>query len=420
MKEMGIELEYVESEEIRMKSIREIYKIGKGPSSSHTMGPERAARIFLAENPDADRYEVRLYGSLSKTGVGHGTDRVLRGVFAPKPTQIVFSEQDPPDISHPNTLDFLAWKGDTEPVTMRVESVGGGDIVIEGREDDARADEVYLENSFAEIAQFCKWRYISLSEYVELCEGKEIWDFLKQVWAVMRQSIDEGLRASGVLPGPIRLQRKAKYLYEQEFETELPQVRELRIVCAYAFAVSEQNADNGTIVTAPTCGSCGVLPAALRYMQERYNYDDDKMARALAVAGLFGNLIKRNASISGAECGCQAEVGSACAMTAAALCELKDMTLEQTEYAAEIAIEHHLGLTCDPICGLVQVPCIERNAVAAKRAMDAFNLAFFLTGTRSISFDMVVRTMYETGIHLSHQYRETSEGGLAGFYRRKA
>ena len=403
-----------------MNSIRDIYKIGKGPSSSHTMGPERAARVFLQENPDAARYEVRLYGSLRKTGVGHGTDRVLREVFSPMPVEIAFDLPDPPDMQHPNTMDFLAYYDGTEPVVMRVQSVGGGDIVIEGREQDTHAAEVYPENSFAEIAQFCKWRYISLSEYVELCEGKEIWEFLKNVWTAMRRSIEEGLQASGVLPGPIRLQRKAKYLYEQEFETELPQVRELRLVCAYAFAVSEQNADNGIIVTAPTCGSCGVLPAALRYMQERYNYSDDKMARALGVAGIIGNLIKRNASISGAECGCQAEIGAACSMTAAALCELKGMSLEQTEYAAEIAMEHHLGLTCDPICGLVQVPCIERNAVAAKRAMDAFNLAYFLTGTRSISFDMVVRTMYETGIHLSHQYRETSEGGLAGFYRRRA
>lgn len=401
-----------------MKSIRDIYKIGKGPSSSHTMGPERAAQIFRQESPDADRYQVILYGSLSKTGIGHGTDRVLKETFEPIPTEIVFADHDPEDIHHPNTLDFLAFQGEQQIHYLRVESIGGGDIIIQGREQEMQG-EVYPENSFAEISQFCKWRYVSLSEYVEMNEGKDIWDFLINVWHTMRRAIDEGLKASGPLPGPLHLERKAKFLFEQATDNEIPQIRELRTVCSYAFAVSEQNADNGIIVTAPTCGSCGVMPAALRYMQERYNYDDMTIAHALAVGGLIGNLVKRNASISGAECGCQAEVGTACSMTAAALCSLKDRTIDQIEYAAEVAMEHQLGLTCDPICGLVQVPCIERNAVAAKRAFDAFNLAAFLTGTRNISFDMVVRTMYETGIHISQQYRETSEGGLAKFYNRK-
>ena len=402
-----------------MKSIRDVYKIGKGPSSSHTMGPERAARIFKQENPDAERYEVTLYGSLALTGVGHGTDRVLSEVLAPTPTEIIFSQKDPGDLRHPNTLDFAAYKGEEKFASMRVESIGGGDIVIEGRES-SEPDDVYPENSFAEIAQYCRWRYISLREYVELNEGAEIWDFLQTIWHTMRAEVEEGLEATGILPGGLNVQRKARYLYERQHAQEIPQVRELQLVCAYAFAAAEQNAANGTIVTAPTCGSAGVLPAVLLYMQRTHNIPDAQVLRALAVAGLFGALVKRNGSISGAECGCQAEIGTACSMAAAALCALMGLSIEETEYAAEIAMEHHLGLTCDPICGLVQIPCIERNAVAAKRAMDAFNLSGLLCGSRNISFDMVVRTMKETGLHISAKYRETSEGGLAKLYDRRA
>ena len=404
----------------RMKSIRDVYKIGKGPSSSHTMGPERAARLFLSKYPDAETYRVVLYGSLSKTGRGHGTDRVLYEVLGRERTEVVFSEETPHSLPHPNTLDFFACREGKPYATMRVASIGGGDIRIEGQDAPEEQDEVYPENSFAEIAQFCRWRYISLSEYVELNEGPGIWDFLAEVWQTMKQAIADGLAAEGTLPGGLNVERKAKRLYAQSKENERPQVRELRIVCAYAFAVSEQNADNGTIVTAPTCGSAGVLPAVLLYMQRTHNIPDAQVLRALAVAGLFGALVKRNGSISGAECGCQAEIGTACSMAAAALCALMGLSIEETEYAAEIAMEHHLGLTCDPICGLVQIPCIERNAVAAKRAMDAFNLSGLLCGSRNISFDMVVRTMKETGLHISAKYRETSEGGLAKLYDRRA
>ena len=402
-----------------MKSLRDLYKIGKGPSSSHTIGPERAARKFLERVPEADRFTVSLYGSLSKTGVGHGTDRVLKETLGPDRTEIVFSAEDPADLPHPNTMDFIAYKGETELLRMRVMSVGGGDIVIEG-EPEAEADDVYPESSFAEITQFCRWRYITLPEYVELNEGPEIWDFLKTIWNTMRKEIQDGLSATGILPGGLNVSRKAKLLYERTHLLDIPQVRELQLVCAYAFAAAEQNADNGTIVTAPTCGSCGVLPAVLMYLQGKYHYSDLRMAHALGVAGIIGNLIRRNASISGAECGCQAEVGSACSMAAAAMCELMEFPIEQIEYAAEIAMEHHLGLTCDPICGLVQIPCIERNAVAAKRAIDSANLAHMLVGTRTISFDMVVRTMYETGISMNRAFRETSEGGLARLYSRRA
>ena len=401
-----------------MKSIRDIYKIGKGPSSSHTMGPERAAKHFRSLYPEADAFRVILYGSLSKTGVGHGTDRVLREVLAPLPTEIVFSKEEL-SASHPNTLDFVALKDGKEIGTLRVESIGGGDIKIPGQ---AHLDppEVYPENSFAEIADFCKWRYIDkLSDYVELNEGEDIWDFLMTVWQTMKQSINEGLNATGVLPGGLNVQRKAKYLYEQVPEEQVPALLEFQQIAAYAYAVAEQNAGNGTIVTAPTCGACGVLPAVLKYAQDTRGYTDEQIIRGLATAGIIGSLTKRNASISGAECGCQAEIGTACSMAAAALAELYNQNLDQVEYAAEVAMEHHLGLTCDPICGLVQIPCIERNAVAAMRAMNACNLSYFLTGSRNISYDMVCRAMHETGINLNHRFRETSEGGLAKIYARK-
>ncbi|MBE6960670.1 MAG: serine dehydratase [Ruminococcaceae bacterium] len=401
-----------------MKSIRDIYKIGKGPSSSHTMGPERAAKYFRAEHPDADGFRVILYGSLSKTGVGHGTDRVLMEVLSPLPTEIIFSKETL-EGSHPNTMDFIALKDGVQIGTLRVESIGGGDIKVPGQ---AHLDspEVYPENSFAEIVDFCKWRYIDkLSDYVELNEGEEIWDFLMDVWQTMKQSIADGLSADGVLPGGLNVQRKAKELHEKEPDTHEPGLLEFQKIAAYAYAVAEQNAGNGTIVTAPTCGACGVVPAVLKYAQDTKGFTDEQIIRGLATAGIIGSLTKRNASISGAECGCQAEIGTACSMAAAALAELYEQNLDQVEYAAEVAMEHHLGLTCDPICGLVQIPCIERNAVAAMRAMNACNLSYFLTGSRRISYDMVCRAMHETGINLNHRFRETSEGGLAKIYARK-
>ena len=401
-----------------MKSIRDIYKIGIGPSSSHTMGPERAAELFLAKHPEADHFRVVLYGSLSKTGVGHGTDRVLLNTLGKDQTTIVFSKEEW-DGMHPNTMDFSAFAGDIEIGTMRVESIGGGDIRVPGQ-SHLDSPEVYPENSFAEISDFCHWRYIDkLSDYVELNEGEEIWDFLMEVWQVMKNAIDEGLAATGTLPGGLNVQRKAKYLYESVPKDDIPALKEFQMMAAYAYAVAEQNASNGRIVTAPTCGACGVLPAVLKYAQVTKGFTDEQIIRGLATAGIIGSLTKRNASISGAECGCQAEIGTACSMAAAALAELYDQNLDQVEYAAECAMEHHLGLTCDPICGLVQIPCIERNAVAANRAMNACNLSYFLTGSRNISYDMVCRAMHETGINLNHRFRETSEGGLAKIYARR-
>lgn len=401
-----------------MKSIREIYKIGKGPSSSHTIGPERAARLFREKHPEADAFEVKLYGSLCKTGRGHGTDRVLHEVLSPVPTEVVFCEETPEDVTHPNTMDFTARQNGEVCGAMRAISVGGGDIRVEGQEEPEDS-EIYPENTFAEVDEFCRFRGLDLAEYVEFNEGEEIWNFLREIWRTMKQSVQEGLQKEGVLPGGLKIRRKAKNLYETVVPNEVPQVRECRIISAYAFAVSEQNADCGTVVTAPTCGSCGVIPASLLYMQQQRGFTDEQMLPGLAVAGLIGNLIKRNASISGAECGCQAEIGSACSMAAAALTYLFGLRTDQVQYAAEIALEHHLGLTCDPICGLVQVPCIERNAVAAMRAMNACNLAYFLSDTQRISFDIVVKTMYETGVSMNQRFRETSEGGLAKMFNRR-
>lgn len=400
-----------------MKSIREIYKIGHGPSSSHTMGPQKAAAIFKNENPDAACYKAILYGSLAETGKGHQTDVAILDTFVPKECEVVFNTDRTIQLPHENTLELFAYdERGTETAKMRVMSVGGGDIKIEGR-SEYDPPEIYKHSSYAEIAEYCKNRNMRLSDYVFEHEGEEIKEFLLEIWHTMTAAIREGLTKRGILPGGLEVERKAQYLYNQRHIDESPSTRENRIVCAYAFAASEQNADCGVIVTAPTCGACSVLPSVLRYMQEQKNFTDEQIVKALAAGGLIGNLVKKNASISGAECGCQAEIGTACSMASAALCELHEMSLDQIEYAAEVALEHHLGLTCDPICGLVQIPCIERNAVAAMRAINALSLANFLSETRKISFDMVVRTMYETGRDLNFRYRETSAGGLAKVYK---
>ncbi|MBQ4071589.1 MAG: L-serine ammonia-lyase, iron-sulfur-dependent, subunit alpha [Clostridia bacterium] len=399
-----------------MKSIKDIYKIGTGPSSSHTMGPAKAMSIFALENPDADKYAVTLFGSLSDTGRGHGTDIAIRGASGGKEVDITFNSVDR-EIPHENTMDIFAIKNGEICSKMRVMSIGGGDIRIEGR-DDSGEDEIYSETSFAEIAEYCKHEGIRLSDFVFMREGEGVKAFLLDVWETMKAAIHRGLTTSGILPGGLEVERKAQYLYNRRHIDESPVTRENRVVCSYAYAVSEENADNGVIVTAPTCGACAVLPSVLKYMQEKHGFSDMQILRALAVAGLVGNLVKTNASISGAECGCQAEIGTACSMASAALGELFEMGIDQIEYAAEIAFEHHLGLTCDPICGLVQIPCIERNAVAAMRAINAMSLANFLSGSRKISLDLVIKTMYETGKDLSHLYRETSEGGLAKLYER--
>ncbi len=396
-----------------MKSLKELYRIGKGPSSSHTIGPERACRLFLQENPEADHFAVTLYGSLAKTGVGHGTENVIKSVLS---SVTVFYDVETPT-PHPNTMDLIAYKDNIALAQMRIYSVGGGAIQIEGREE-TDGEEKYPLNLLSEIRAYCKAKNIRLYDYVYECEGEEMKAYLSEVWDTMKQAVARGVAQSGVLPGGLEVERRAKILYEGLAPDESAETRENRLVCAYAFAVSEENAAGGTIVTAPTCGACGVVPAVLKYGQERWGYTDEQIVNALATAGLIGNLIKTNASISGAECGCQAEIGSACCMATAALSELRELSLGQIEYAAEVAMEHHLGLTCDPICGLVQIPCIERNAVAAMRAINASSLSYFLSDSRKISFDLVVQTMYQTGKDLKRSYRETAEGGLAKLYKK--
>ncbi len=397
-----------------MKSIKNVYKIGYGPSSSHTMGPSFAAVDFISKFPDANFIKVILYGSLAKTGKGHGTDRAITDTIANIKNEIIFDTITPTK-HHPNTIDFIAYKNYEIIGQKRYYSIGGGEIKTDDS-DEIVAPEIYPEQSFTEIAEYCKTHNIRISDYVFRREGEEIKTFLYSVWCTMQNAIEEGLSKRGILPGGLNVERKAQFLYNQKHIDESPQTRENRLVCSYAFAVSEQNADCGIIVTAPTCGSCGVVPAVLKYMKDKNNFSDDDIIRALAVAGIIGNIVATNASISGAECGCQAEIGTACCMASAALCELFEMGIDQIEYAAEVAMEHHLGLTCDPVGGLVQIPCIERNAVAAMRSINALSLANFLYGSRKVSFDVVVETMYQTGKDLSHLYRETSEGGLAKLY----
>ncbi len=393
----------------KMESLKELYKIGRGPSSSHTMGPEKACKYFKKHIPEADRFEAILYGSISKTGVGHGTDKVIKVTFEPIPCDVIFNN-DEIELPHPNTMDLIAYKDGAEIKRIRVLSVGGGKIEIIGHKN-VDPPKVYELATFSEISDYCKKNHIKLWQYVEEVEGIEIRDYLLKIWNQMKSSIHIGLDTEGVLPGGLNVKRKAKKLYSHQHIDESAQTKENRVVSAYAFAVSEQNADGEVIVTAPTCGSAGVMPAVLYYQQMKRGYSDLEIVRALETGGIVGNLVKTNASISGSECGCQAEIGTACAMASAALGELFSLEIDKIEYAAEIAIEHHLGLTCDPICGLVQIPCIERNAVA--RAINAVSLASFLSDSRKISVDEVIEVMRMTGKDIPGRYRETSEGGLA-------
>ncbi len=395
----------------KMESLKELYKIGRGPSSSHTMGPEKACKIFKEHNPDADRFKAILYGSLSKTGVGHGTDRVIKVTLEPTPCEVIFNNTET-DLPHPNTMDLIAYKNNAEIKRIRVLSVGGGKIEIVGYKN-VDPPRIYELSTFSEISEHCKKNHMKLWQYVEEVEGVEIREYLLKIWNQMKMSIHIGLETEGVLPGGLNVERKAKKLYSHQHIDESAQTKENRVVSAYAFAVSEQNADGEVIVTAPTCGSAGVMPSVLYYQQMKRGYTDLEIIRALETGGIIGNLIKTNASISGSECGCQAEIGTACAMASAALGELFSLEIDKIEYAAEIAIEHHLGLTCDPICGLVQIPCIERNAVAAMRAINAVSLASFLSDTRKISVDEVIEVMRMTGRDIPGRYRETAEGGLA-------
>ncbi len=393
-----------------MESLTELYKIGRGPSSSHTIGPERACRIFKEKNGDADRFEITLYGSLAKTGKGHATDEVIRKTLSPLPTEIFFEEESVP--KHPNTMEMRAYLKNELVDRICVYSVGGGSIVFEG-ESAHTPRRIYSLSHFGEIAAHCKREGLRLWEYALSVEGEHILPYMATVWDTMQASIFRGLKDEGVLPGALGVQKRAKALWKSQSTNEAQDAKTSLAVCAYAFAVSEQDACGETVVTAPTCGASGVLPAVLYAEWKKNGYAEKEILHALLTAGIVGNLIKTNASISGAECGCQAEIGTACAMAAAAAAELRGLSLDKIEYAAEIALEHHLGLTCDPIAGLVQIPCIERNAVAAMRALDAVELAVFLWDTRKISFDRVVEVMKKTGLDMHKAYKETAEGGLA-------
>lgn len=399
-----------------MKTLRELYKIGNGPSSSHTMGPKRAAEGFKDKNPEANRFDIYLYGSLAFTGKGHLTDKIIKETLNPIKTNIIFDTKFVCD-KHPNTMDLIAYKDDQKISQARVYSVGGGAIEVEGQKR-AIVPDIYKLNHMQDIKEYCKEKDKDLVDYVVETEGEDIIEFLREIWHTMYNSVKTGIEKEGIIPGKLQLPREAKMIYENTAEDQNPILKRTRLLTSYAHAVSENNASGDIIVTAPTCGASGVLPAVLTYMYEQYNIEEEKIIKALAIAGVIGNLVKANASISGAECGCQAEIGTACSMAAGAAAYLMDLDLEKIDNAAEIAMEHHLGLTCDPIYGYVQIPCIERNAVAALRAVDAANMAKITTGKRFISFDLVVDTMYETGKDLNSHYRETSKGGLAKKYCR--
>lgn len=392
-----------------MQTIREIYRIGHGPSSSHTMGPRHAAELFLERHPNAAKYQAHLYGSLSATGKGHLTDAAIIDVIPS--VEIVWHDEFLP--FHPNGLRFLAWDEQGQLLEeWTVYSVGGG-ALSEGQNDKPQeSPSIYPLTTLTQITEYCEQMGWDYWEYVERYEGKEIWDYLREVWQVMRESIERGLDHEGVLPGELHLRRKAAsyYIKVAGYKDNL---RTRGLVFSYALAVSEENASGGKIVTAPTCGSSGVLPAVLYHTWRSRNFSETRILHALATAGLFGNVVKYNASISGAEVGCQGEVGVACAMASAAVNQLFGGTLAQIEYAAEMGLEHHLGMTCDPVCGLVQIPCIERNAFAAARALDSNMYAAFSDGKHTVSFDRVVEVMKQTGHDLPSLYKETSQGGLA-------
>lgn len=395
-----------------MKSLKELYKIGKGPSSSHTIGPQIIAEQTLREL-GARHYSVELYGSLALTGSGHGTDRVLREVLG-EDTEIIFNKTMT-DLPHPNYLKIYYIDDDgARRECVSAMSVGGGSVVINGREL-SDSSEVYPEQNFAEIMSFITERGLTLPEYVLYYEP-EIYSHLELVWDTMRACVERGLSRSGVLGGGLELEKKARALYEENTKFEPSLMHENRRVSAYALAVAEENADNGVVVTAPTCGAAGILPAVLYYMSRDLGVGKSEILDALATAGVIGNVVKQNASISGAECGCQAEVGVACSMAAAALAQIYALDAAGIECSAEIALEHNLGLTCDPVLGLVQIPCIERNAMASIKAFNAVMLARSLESKHKVSFDQIVEVMYRTGKDMNSGYRETSTGGLAKIY----
>lgn len=401
---------------ISMKSLRYLYRIGRGPSSSHTIGPSRIAEYLKTKYQNIESIKVKLYGSFALTGKGHLTDVALIDGFSPIPCNVIFDINEPVDF--PNTMDVVLTLNNGEIITKRCMSVGGGAIKIEGEPEEVETD-VYPEKNFDEIYKVCKKNGWSLVDYVRHYEGDEIFEYLKEVNRVMTAAISRGLGTTGVLPGKLKLKRRANEFLISKYDNESEVGMAYRTVMAYSFATAEENAAGGVIVTAPTCGSAATLPAVLKFYEDQYKKSLKETINALAVAGVIGNVVKQNGSISGAEAGCQAEIGTACSMAAAAYAYLKGLSTEQIECAAEVAMEHSLGSTCDPVLGYVQIPCIERNVVASNRAITAVRLAEYATDTHTVSFDTIVRTMYETGRDMNSKYRETATGGLAKDYNIK-
>lgn len=396
-----------------MESLKQLYKIGRGPSSSHTMGPRKSAALFAeAAGAGVGQCTVTLFGSLAATGKGHLTDAAILEVLSPLyPTEIIWKPEEVKAF-HTNAVTFTAHYNDgRDPLSQTYYSVGGGDVVLEGH-DRIPAKSIYSMTKIKDIQQWCEDTGKTYWEYVGETEGEGIWEYLRKVWRVMKAAVERGIEAEGVLPGGLGVRRKAvSYFVHAAGHNQSLKSRGL--VYAYALAVSEENASGGEIVTAPTCGSCGIIPAVLYHLYTSKGFSEARILRALATAGLFGNVVKHNASVSGAEVGCQGEVGVACAMAAAAASQLFGGTPAQIEYSAEMGLEHHLGLTCDPVCGLVQIPCIERNAYAAARALDANLYASFSDGRHSVNFDRIVEVMKQTGHDIPSLYKETAQGGLA-------
>ncbi len=409
---------YLNLEKLKMDSIREIFRIGRGPSSSHTMGPKFAAERFLLQVDNPAKFVITLYGSLAATGKGHLTDVAILDVLSPvAPVEIIWE----PKIFlpyHPNGMKFEAFDAEGKKIgEYEIYSIGGG-ALASPEEDMKEKQSAYPLRTMAEIQAWCEAHGCSYWEYVEKNEGHQIWEYLEKVWKVMEAAVEKGLETEGVLPGGLGLRRKASdYLIRANGYKD--SMKNRGMLYAYALACSEENAGGGEIVTAPTCGSCGVVPGVLYYLKKTRGFSDARILRALATAGLIGTIVKENASVSGAEVGCQGEIGVACAMAAGAATQLFGGTVGQIEYAAEMGLEHHLGLTCDPVCGLVQIPCIERNAYAAARALDCNIYSTFTDGRHRVSFDKVVEVMRQTGHDLPSLYKETAEGGLAKHYQHK-
>jgi len=400
-----------------MQSLRELYKIGPGPSSSHTMGPQRAAVQFKEAFPNAAAFDVTLYGSLSLTGKGHLTDWIIEDTLKGYPLTINWDDNELP--RHPNGMKFVALDSDQNVLgEWTVYSVGGGTIEIAGAGDAQSVPHIYPHNSFDEIAAYIKEKNITLVDYLKEVEGDDILDFISMILDAMTSNVERGLNASGLIPGDLKLERVGKRLLQQAQNDNNPLTSSRLFLQAYAFAMSEENASGGTVVTAPTCGAAGIIPAVWYYYMHNLNVDRETLVEGLAVAGLFGNLIKQNATISGAEGGCQAECGSATSMAAGGVAYMQDLPLDIIEYSATTAMQHLLGLTCDPVLGYVQIPCIERNAQCALRVLDAVQIASTVgkVTSDSISFDTVIRVMKETGQDLKAEYRETALGGLATHY----